>query len=68
MSKTNINKSRPINRLILIGNGFDLAHGMKTSYADFILWYFQKCWEDAFENYNYDNERPLFFYLFKSLD
>ena len=22
--------------LILIGNGFDLAHGLKTSYADFI--------------------------------
>jgi hypothetical protein len=28
-----------MNRLILIGNGFDLAHGLKTSYADFILWY-----------------------------
>jgi hypothetical protein len=25
-----------MNRLILIGNGFDLAHGMKTSYRDFI--------------------------------
>lgn len=28
-----------MNRIILIGNGFDLAHGLKTSYADFILWY-----------------------------
>lgn len=30
-----------MNRLILIGNGFDLAHGLKTSYNDFIeyLWY-----------------------------
>ena len=28
-----------MNRLILIGNGFDLAHGLKTSYADFIHWY-----------------------------
>ncbi|ODS88315.1 MAG: hypothetical protein ABS44_09195 [Chryseobacterium sp. SCN 40-13] len=28
-----------MNRLILIGNGFDLAHGMKTSYKDFILSY-----------------------------
>ena len=28
-----------MNRLVLIGNGFDLAHGMKTSYADFIHWY-----------------------------
>jgi len=25
-----------MNRIILIGNGFDLAHGMKTSYGDFI--------------------------------
>lgn len=28
-----------MNRLILLGNGFDLAHGMKTSYNDFIIWY-----------------------------
>ncbi|MBO4598955.1 MAG: hypothetical protein J5676_13995 [Bacteroidaceae bacterium] len=28
-----------INRLVLIGNGFDLAHGLKTSYKDFISWY-----------------------------
>ena len=27
-----------MNRLILIGNGFDLAHGLKTKYADFIEW------------------------------
>jgi hypothetical protein len=25
-----------MNRIILIGNGFDLAHGLKTSYRDFI--------------------------------
>jgi hypothetical protein len=36
-----------MNRLILIGNGFDLAHGMKTSYNDFILWYLKKCFEEA---------------------
>lgn len=28
-----------MNRIVLIGNGFDLAHGLKTSYADFIEWY-----------------------------
>lgn len=27
-----------MNRIILIGNGFDLAHGLKTSYNDFIDW------------------------------
>lgn len=26
-----------MNRIILVGNGFDLAHGLKTSYNDFIL-------------------------------
>lgn len=32
-----------INRIVLIGNGFDLAHGLKTSYSDFIAWYFTQC-------------------------
>lgn len=35
-----------MNRIILIGNGFDLAHGLKTSYKDFIDWY----WKDRGEN------------------
>lgn len=28
-----------MNRIILIGNGFDQAHDLKTSYANFIDWY-----------------------------
>ena len=28
-----------MNRIVLIGNGFDLAHGLKTKYEDFINWY-----------------------------
>ena len=32
-----------MNRLILIGNGFDLAHGKETSYINFIQWYVLKC-------------------------
>ncbi len=32
-----------MNRLILVGNGFDLAHGLKTSYKDFIIWYLAEC-------------------------
>ena len=28
-----------MNRIILVGNGFDLAHGLKTKYEDFINWY-----------------------------
>lgn len=27
-----------MNRIILIGNGFDLAHGLKTGYKDFLEW------------------------------
>jgi hypothetical protein len=32
-----------LNRLILIGNGFDLMHNLKTSYGDFIRWYLTRC-------------------------
>ena len=35
-----------MNRIILIGNGFDLSHGLKTSYADFIKWYCDKIIEE----------------------
>lgn len=31
-----------MNRIILIGNGFDLAHGLPTRYEDFIKWYWEK--------------------------
>lgn len=31
-----------INRIILVGNGFDLAHGLATRYADFINWYWKQ--------------------------
>lgn len=33
-----------MNRLVLIGNGFDLAHRLPTSYQDFINWY----WDGRF--------------------
>lgn len=44
-----------MNDLYLIGNGFDLAHGLKTSYNDFLLWYLndflKKFWQkDHFED------------------
>lgn len=31
-----------MNRIVLIGNGFDLAHGLPTRYEDFIDWYWGK--------------------------
>ena len=40
-----------MNRLVIIGNGFDLAHGLKTSYKDFIDWY----WEQRFNALCFEN-------------
>lgn len=40
-----------MNRLILIGNGFDIAHKIKTSYKDFILDYLRNAFKYA-NNYN----------------
>ena len=37
-----------MNRIILIGNGFDLAHDLKTSYDDFLNYY----WEQVIDNVN----------------
>ena len=34
-----------MNRIIIVGNGFDLAHGLKTKYEDFINWYWKKTWK-----------------------
>ena len=31
-----------MNRIILIGNGFDLAHGLPTSYRHFMDWYWRQ--------------------------
>jgi len=44
-----------VNRLILIGNGFDLAHGLKTGYNDFILWYVKRCFLNAYKENNYSD-------------
>src|SRR5436190_7169311 len=45
-----------MNRLILIGNGFDLAHGLKTSYKDFIHSYIHKCFDAAKNGNNYEDD------------
>ncbi len=31
-----------MNRLVIVGNGFDLAHGLPTGYCDFVDWYWSK--------------------------
>lgn len=35
-----------MNRIVLIGNGFDLAHKLPTSYKDFIEWYWKQLVEE----------------------
>lgn len=43
--------TKKINKLFLIGNGFDLALGMNTRYSDFLIWlvkkYIKKCLKDS---------------------
>ena len=36
------NSKTTLKAIIFIGNGFDLAHGLKTRYEDFINWYWTK--------------------------
>jgi hypothetical protein len=50
-----------MNRIILIGNGFDLAHGMKTSYNDFIIDYWERtCMEITKSNHGQKFENKEF--------
>lgn len=41
-----------MNRIILIGNGFDLAHGYPTKYKDFINWYWNQWLEKLMTCHN----------------
>jgi len=40
-----------VNKLFLVGNGFDLALGLKTNYADFMFWLLKKQLIKAASNY-----------------
>jgi hypothetical protein len=44
-----------MNRLILIGNGFDLAHGLKTGYNDFLKWYLHQALVTAGKSFKYED-------------
>ncbi len=44
------------NRLVLIGNGFDLAHGLKTSYRNFIDWYMCMAFKKFIEVRSYEDK------------
>jgi hypothetical protein len=44
-----------MNRIIILGNGFDLANGLKTSYDHFILNYLKKSLKSARKNNVYED-------------
>lgn len=46
---------KEVNRLIIIGNGFDLAHGLKTSFKDFIEDYFYEILKNIREKFKHDD-------------
>lgn len=45
-----VQEAKKMNRLLLVGNGFDLAHGLKTQYNDFMVWYLKTKLSNALEN------------------
>ncbi len=45
-------KIEKINKLVIIGNGFDLAHGLETSYKSFMDWYIYTAFQE-FREKNY---------------
>lgn len=55
-----------MNRLIIIGNGFDIAHGIKTSYQDYVLSYLKLSLSQTLNNIVENNGNPYEpFYHFK---
>ena len=55
-----------MNRIILIGNGFDKAHNLKTGYDDFIGWYWDKWGERLLaSSKNCEEDKLLSFKLLK---
>lgn len=45
-----------MNRLIIIGNGFDLAHGMKTSFKNFITDYYNNASKIFYQKDEYEDK------------
>lgn len=45
-----------MNRLILIGNGFDLAHNLETKYQDFILGYLKRSFRSSVNGGSYEDD------------
>lgn len=54
-----------MNRIVLIGNGFDLAHGLKTQYKDFIDWYWKQRIINFYNEYSNISKDPLCTFIIK---
>ena len=55
------NNNEVANRLIIVGNGYDLALGLKTSYHDFMLWLLKKGIIEFVEEFDCKHyENPIF--------
>lgn len=58
-----------MNRIILIGNGFDLAHGLKTSYKDFMDWYWSEWYNKLTKSSNsFESDALCEFRLFSTTE
>lgn len=44
-----------VRRIVLIGNGFDLAHGLKTGYRDFVNWHICCAFQKFLSNGSYSD-------------
>jgi len=51
-----------MNKLVIIGNGFDLAHGLETRYSDFLLWEINEAFKQTniVKPSSFHIESPLF--------
>ena len=56
----NMEENQGLNKLVIVGNGFDLAHGLETSYKHFMGWYKCKAFNKfCNEQYYADTLTPL---------
>ncbi|WP_179353210.1 hypothetical protein [Winogradskyella vidalii] len=54
---------KTINKLFLVGNGFDRALGLKTTYEDFLFWYFNKFITEALESNRVTSDTGIYKYF-----
>lgn len=57
-----------MNRVILIGNGFDLAHGLPTSYNHFLDWYWEQRGQSLMSSHVYVDDDSLSCFKLKLRD